>query len=225
MPPQSFILQNNKGVFTDVTAKVCPALQKPGMVTSAVWTDFDNDKQTDLIIAGEWMPIRFFKNNQASLQEVTDSTGLSQMNGMWRSLIAADIDNDGDPDLVAGNLGLNCIYKVSAGEPMQLFATDLDGNGSIDPVFFYYIKDKDGKRRHFPALAEASFLTRCLLLKKQFFFTRIMPMHHLMIFLKGKQKIIFCNFTAMKQEAAILKTWEMENSLNMFCQWRHSLHQ
>ena len=139
MPAQSFILQNNKGVFTDVTAKVCAALQKPGMVTSAVWTDFDNDKQTDLVITGEWMPIRFFKNNHSKLKEVTDFTGLAQMNGMWRSLVVSDIDNDGDPDLIAGNLGLNCIYNVSDKEPMQVFATDLDGNGSIDPVPFYYI--------------------------------------------------------------------------------------
>ena len=106
------------------------------MVTSAVWTDFDNDKQTDLVIAGEWMPVRFFKNNHGLLNEATDSTGLTNMNGMWRSLIAADIDNDGDIDLVAGNLGLNCDYQVSPSEPMQLFATDLDGNGRIDPVFF-----------------------------------------------------------------------------------------
>ncbi len=65
--PRSFILHNNHGVFQDVTAKVCPALQYPGMVTSAVWTDYDNDKQTDLIIAGEWMPIRFFKNDHGRL--------------------------------------------------------------------------------------------------------------------------------------------------------------
>ncbi len=73
--PESFILQNDKGIFTDVTAKVCPALQYPGMVTSAVWTDYDNDKQTDLIIAGEWMPVRFFKNNHGRLTEATASTG------------------------------------------------------------------------------------------------------------------------------------------------------
>ena len=116
--PQSFILQNNKGVFTDVTAKVCPALQKPGMVTSAVWTDFDNDKQTDLIIAGEWMPIRFFKNNHGKIKGSNRCyRAKAQMNGMWRSLIATDIDNDGDLDFIAGNLGLNCIYKVSVKEP------------------------------------------------------------------------------------------------------------
>jgi enediyne biosynthesis protein E4 len=168
MPPRSFILQNNEGIFTDVTAKVCPALQNPGMVTSAVWTDFDNDKQTDLIIAGEWMPVRFFRNNHAVLQEVTATTGLTQMNGMWRSLIAADVDNDGDMDLVAGNLGLNCDYHVSPTEPMRLFAADLDGNGSIDPVFFYYIKDEDGKRRQYPGISRSQFSDQVPAIKKQF---------------------------------------------------------
>ena len=168
LPPKSFILQNNHGVFTDVTAKVCPALQTPGMLTAAVWTDFDNDKQIDLIIAGEWMPIRFFKNNNGVLQEVTASTGLTQMNGMWRSLIATDIDNDGDIDLVAGNLGLNCLYKVSDADPMQLFAADIDGNGVIDPVFFYYIKDNDGVRRSFPANNRNQLAEQVPAIKKRF---------------------------------------------------------
>jgi hypothetical protein len=168
LPARSFILQNNKGIFTDVTSKVCPALQKPGMVTSAVWIDFDNDKQTDLIIAGEWMPVRFFKNNHGALKEVTETMDLTQMNGMWRSLIATDIDNDGDPDLVAGNLGLNCLYNVNDKEPMQLFASDIDGNGVIDPVFFYYIKDKDGIRRSYPAISRSQFAEQVPSIKKKF---------------------------------------------------------
>ena len=168
LPPRSFLLQNNNGVFTDVTAKVCPSLQKVGMITSAVWTDFDSDKQTDLIIAGEWMPIQFFKNNHGNLIETTSSSGLTQLNGMWRSLIATDMDNDGDIDLVAGNLGLNCEYKVNEAEPMQLYATDLDGNGSIDPVFFYYIKDEDGRKHSFPAISRNRFSDQVPAIKKQF---------------------------------------------------------
>ncbi len=168
LPPKSFILRNNKGTFTDVTAKVCPALQKPGMVTSAVWTDFNNDKQPDLVIAGEWMPIRFFKNDDGILKEVTNSTGLTYTNGMWRSLIAADIDDDGDVDLVAGNLGLNCEYQATPSEPIQLFATDMDGNGTIDPIMFYYIKDKDGKKHSFPGISRDQFAQQVPGIKKKF---------------------------------------------------------
>jgi enediyne biosynthesis protein E4 len=166
--PRSFILQNNKGVFTDVTATVCPALENPGMVTSAVWTDFDNDKQTDLVIAGEWMPLRFFKNNHGHLEEVTEFTGLDHNNGMWRSLIATDIDNDGDIDLVAGNLGLNSEYRPNFREPMHMYATDLDGNGSIDPVFFYYIKEMDGKKYSVPGISRSQFSEQAPFIKKQF---------------------------------------------------------
>ena len=168
LSPRSFILQNNHGFFSDVTASSCPALQKPGMITSSAWIDFDNDKQTDLIITGEWMPIRFFKNDQGRLNEVTETTGLMQTDGMWRSLLATDIDDDGDTDIIAGNLGLNCLYRVSPTEPMQLFAADIDGNGSIDPVLFYYIKGMDGKKHLFPAISRSQFSEQVPVIKKQF---------------------------------------------------------
>lgn len=170
LPPKSFILHNNKGFFSDVTATVCPALQQPGMITGAVWTDLDNDQQTDLVIAGEWMAVRFFKNDKGRLQEITGATGLQQMEGMWRSLAAADVDGDGDIDLVAGNMGLNCDYKVSKEEPMHLFAKDMDGNGSIDPIPFYYFKDNDGRRRSFPAINRRQFADQVPAIKKQFLY-------------------------------------------------------
>jgi len=172
LSPPSFILQNNKGAFSDVTEKVCASLQKAGMITSSSWTDFDNDGQIDLIVAGEWMPVRFFKNNRGNLEEATSNTGLSEMNGMWRSIAVADIDNDGDMDVIAGNLGLNCIYDVTKDQPMQLYAKDLDGNGSIDPVFFYYIKDKDGKKRSFPAISRTQFSDQVPAVKKQFLYAK-----------------------------------------------------
>ncbi len=168
LAPKSFILKNENGVFKDVTDKVCPDLKNPGMVTSAAWLDFDNDKQLDLVIAGEWMPIRFFRNDHGIFKEVTNSTGLTNTNGMWRSLVATDIDNDGDLDLVAGNLGLNCEYRVSPAEPMQLYATDMDGNGSIDPILFYYIKDEDGNKRSFPAISRDQFAQQVPGIKKKF---------------------------------------------------------
>jgi hypothetical protein len=166
LPGRSYVLHNDKGVFTDVTATVCTALQQPGMITSAVWTDFDNDHQVDLVIAGEWMPIRFFKNEHGRLREVT--TGLTAMNGMWRSLAAADIDHDGDMDLVAGNLGLNCDYQVTDSTPMELYAADLDGNGSIDPIPFYYIKDHTGVKRLYPGINRRQFADQVPAIKKQF---------------------------------------------------------
>ena len=166
--PRSFVLQNNKGIFADVTESINPVLKNPGMVTSAVWTDFDNDKQPDLVIAGEWMAVRFFKNSNGKLKEITEQTGLTSNNGMWRSLIAADYDKDGDVDLIAGNLGLNCEYHVSVTEPMQLFALDMDGNGSIDPVFLYYIKDNDGKKHLFPGLSRTTLASQVPAIKKRF---------------------------------------------------------
>lgn len=168
LPGRSYILHNDKGVFTDVTNAVCKELVHPGMVTSAVWTDLDNDQQPDLVIAGEWMPIRFFKNDHGRLREVTHSAGVAGMTGMWRSLAAADIDHDGDVDLVAGNLGVNCDYQVSDSTPMELYAADLDGNGSIDPIPFYYIKDETGVKRLFPGINRRQFADQVPAIKKQF---------------------------------------------------------
>jgi len=168
LPPHSYILRNDKGMFTDITAQCCPALQHAGMLTAALWMDINNDKQPDLVLAGEWMPVRFFLNDHGRLHEVTDSTGPANMHGMWRSLVAADLDNDGDLDLVAGNLGLNCDYRASPTTPMELFASDIDGNGRIDPILFYYIKDEDGVRRSYPAFSRGQLAAQVPTVKKQF---------------------------------------------------------
>ncbi|MBW7892585.1 MAG: VCBS repeat-containing protein [Chitinophagaceae bacterium] len=168
LPPGSYLLRNDEGVFTDVTESVCPALKNIGMVTSAVSMDFDGDGREDLVVAGEWMPLRFFKNSNGKLIEVTADTGLKEINGMWRSLVAADMDGDGDLDLVAGNLGLNSSYRVSAERPMELFATDIDGNGSIDPLLFYYVKTKDGSMQSRPAINRSQLSYQVPVMKKRF---------------------------------------------------------
>ena len=195
LPARSFILKNDHGIFTDVTQEVCASLQKPGMITSSVWTDFDNDKQQDLIVAGEWMPVRFFKNNYGKLEERTSNTGLTQMNGMWRSLACKDFDKDGDTDIVAGNLGLNCIYHVAPHQPMHLFAKDLDENGSIDPIFFYYIKDKDGERRLYPAISRAQFADQVPAVKKQFLLAKDYAKASFDDIFKGNKKEGLMHFT------------------------------
>jgi hypothetical protein len=188
LPGRSYLLHNDKGVFTDVTATVCKELQQPGMINSAVWTDLDNDHQTDLVIAGEWMSIRFFKNEHARLREVTPSTGLTSMHGMWRSLAAVDLDHDGDIDLVAGNLGLNCDYQVTEATPMELYAADLDGNGSIDPIPFYYIKDHTGEKKLYPGINRRQFADQVPAIKKQFLHHALYAQATVDDIFKGKKK-------------------------------------
>ena len=169
LSPFSYILQNNgTGTFTDVTQNLCPALHEAGMITSAVWADFNGDKKPDLIVAGEWTNIRFFKNNGRQLEEVTEATGLKTMSGLWRSLAVADVDNDGDLDIVAGNLGLNNRYKATPKEPIKLFAKDLDNNGSIDPLIAYYITDQKGERNLYPAIDRQQFAEQVPSIKKKY---------------------------------------------------------
>lgn len=133
--PSSYILENRNGTFHDVTAKINPELRNIGMVTSAVWTDFDNDNHLDLVLTGEYMPIMFFKGvENNTLKNVTAGVGMANSNGLWRSLSVADLDNDGDMDFVAGNLGQNSQLTASTERPLQLHYADFDENGSIDPV-------------------------------------------------------------------------------------------
>lgn len=152
LSPRSYLLENRHGKFVDVTHRVCPALEQAGMITAAVWADLDNDRRPDLVICGEWMPVRFFSNTGGRLEEVTGATGLTHMNGFWRSIKAVDLDGDGDIDLVVGNLGMNNKYHVSAERPLKLYAKDLDNNGSLDLIPAYYIKDSKGEYQLFPGL-------------------------------------------------------------------------
>lgn len=186
--PESYILNNDHGKFTVVTPGVCAGLQTLGMVTAAVWTDLNNDKKPDLVIAGEWMPVRFFINKGGKLEEITGSTGLENLNGQWRSLQAVDLDNDGDVDFVAGNLGQNNRYRVSAEYPMKLFAKDLDENGSIDPVIAYYRINEKGNRDLFPAITREQFAGQVPLIKKKFLYNQDYAVSNMEKILSGTEK-------------------------------------
>jgi hypothetical protein len=145
LPPRSFLLRNDSNGpavrFTDVTRSVGgTGLEHPGLVAAALWSDFNRDGWTDLILAGEWMPIRFYQNVEGKLQEVTPETGLEKTPGWWNSLVAVDFDRDGDMDYVAGNLGLNIRFKVSQEQPMRIIAKDFDLNGTLDPIASCYVQ-------------------------------------------------------------------------------------
>ncbi|MFH5883372.1 VCBS repeat-containing protein [Halalkalibaculum sp. DA3122] len=139
LPPRSHILRNDGGHFTDVTGKVARALEGLGMVTSALWTDFDNDGWRDLVLVGEFMEITFLKNREGKFEDVTDQTGLEHTSGWWNSIAGGDFDRDGDIDYVAGNLGLNTRLDASVSQPVTVYAKDFDRNRRLDPIITYYL--------------------------------------------------------------------------------------
>ncbi len=136
--PYSTVLQNNKGVFSAVTTSVAPDLNQIGLVTAILFADLDKDGQEEMLVTGEWMTIEVFKNKSGKFVRSTADYGLEAMNGWWNSLAAADLDGDGDLDLVAGNLGLNTRYRATAAGPLSMWASDFDNNGSLDPIMGWY---------------------------------------------------------------------------------------
>jgi len=135
-PARSYILRNEGGRFTDVTAEVAPSLVDPGgMVTDGSWTDFNGDGRLDLVTVGIWMPVQFLENDGTRLRDVTASIALPPLRGWWYSLETGDFDNDGDTDLVAGNLGLNHAYTTSEKSTFGVYAADFNGNRIRDIIF------------------------------------------------------------------------------------------
>jgi hypothetical protein len=134
-PARSYLLRNEGGRFTDVTEQMAPQLASPGgMITDAAWIDFEGDGRLDLVTAGEWMPIQFLRNEGASFRDVTQSTRLPPLRGWWYTLAVVDADDDGRPDILAGNLGLNHSYTTSKESPFGVYASNFTGNQTTDIV-------------------------------------------------------------------------------------------
>jgi hypothetical protein len=141
--PESLLLINNgKGEFTNASAAMRTPLDSLGMVTDAAWVDIDNDGSKDLIICGEWMKLHLLSNKNGKLTDLSDHYFPDSLKGWWNRLQLADMDGDGDMDLIAGNWGLNSPIKVSKSEPAIMFYNDFDNNGSVDPLICYYIQGK-----------------------------------------------------------------------------------
>jgi hypothetical protein len=142
LTPASYLLINDgKGHYTSQAAVMAPGLEKIGMVTDAAWVDLNRDGLQDLVVVGEWMPITVFIRHNKGLENRTRDYFDQEYSGWWNKLWVGDINGDGMPDLVAGNLGLNAQCKVDQRHPAELYYKDLDGNGTIDPFLCTYIKD------------------------------------------------------------------------------------
>ncbi|HEX8040939.1 MAG TPA: FG-GAP-like repeat-containing protein, partial [Chryseosolibacter sp.] len=138
LSPDSYLLMNDAGKFRDVTGERAPELRKAGMITDAIWTDFNSDGKTDLIAVGEFTPVMFFENSGSKLTRI--KTEIDQKTGWWNSITPGDFDLDGDIDYVVGNLGLNNCYQASQEYPLKVYAKDYDGNMSMDAVMACYIR-------------------------------------------------------------------------------------
>ncbi|MCK5443834.1 MAG: VCBS repeat-containing protein, partial [Maribacter sp.] len=131
------------------------ALSNIGMITDASWTDVNNDGWQDLIVLGEWMPIKIFINKNSKLEDKSNSYNLSNTSGIWSSMKLADVDGDGDQDIVAGNIGLNNFFEVN----MRMYILDFDGNGFQEQIIckkkdnmYYPIVDRDELISQIPSL-------------------------------------------------------------------------
>ena len=139
LTPRSYLLENDgTGRFRDVTLDKAPGLAEAGMVTGAAWTDYDHDGKLDLIVVGEWMPIRVFHQENGGLVDRTAEAGLAGTEGWWNSVTVADVNGDGRPDLVLGNLGRNSYLQASSQEPVRMYVGDFGHNGALEQILTMY---------------------------------------------------------------------------------------
>jgi hypothetical protein len=167
----SFLYRNDSKegniVFTDVTQSVAPQLHNLGMVSDLLWTDANNDGWMDMLLALEWGPIVCLTNREGKFESIQN--GLEEETGWWTALHAADIDDDGDMDYVAGNFGMNGFLRPTATFPIRMYAADFDGNSSFDAVLSAYLPDssKDGLQEY-PVASRDEFIKEMTVMKSRF---------------------------------------------------------
>ena len=162
--PQSFLLVNDgKGHFKNILDNSSNPLAKAGMITTAAFIDMNADKQPDLITAGEFMPIQVWINDKGQFTDKTNAYFDKPISGCWNKIIVDDINGDGKPDIIAGNMGYNSQIKCSETEPVELYYKDFDDNGSVDPILCYYVQGKS-----YPAVARDELLDQISTMRTKF---------------------------------------------------------
>jgi len=162
VPVNGYILDNDgHGNFTDVTAKVAPELTGIGMITDMKWADIDSDGDLDMVIVGDWMPVKIFINDKGLFTDKSAGYGLTNTEGWWHSIIAKDINDDGKVDFILGNNGLNSYFKASTSKPVTMYVNDFDLNGSVEQIICTYNGQKkypiammDDLLKQIPSLSE-----------------------------------------------------------------------
>lgn len=171
-PVDSYILENvsekGKVRFKIANDETAPVLNEIGMVSDALWTDFNNDGWTDLILAGEWMSLRFLKNDSGTFTDLTEETGIASYKGWWNSLCGGDFDNDGDTDYIAGNLGTNTYFQAGDEYPVSIYANDFDNNGVFDAILSVYYKNREGYKVEVPFHGRQNVSRQIPLVGKEF---------------------------------------------------------
>lgn len=132
--PVSQVLLNDHGVFSDASPTWLAALPRPGLLTDALFTDMDGDKKAELLLCGEWTPVRVLKNAGGAFKDISSTVLDTSLVGWWHGMTVGDIDADGDQDLIVGNIGLNNKFHPSAEKPLQVYMGDLDRSGTNDIV-------------------------------------------------------------------------------------------
>ncbi len=160
VPVNGYLLENDgKGNFTNISDEKAPGLKELGMITDMAWVDVDKDKDPDMLIVGQWMPVKLFINEGGRFTDRSDSYGLSGTEGWWNRVSAADLNDDGHMDLVLGNHGLNSRFRASPEKPLTMYVNDFDLNGSVEHIICafngdtaYPVAMKDDLVRQIPAL-------------------------------------------------------------------------